>query len=92
LNATLLQNGFTQDAIILLTSLERRGDRTISDRIAGLPDAEAGEALRNETIAALSPLMRTLPPFVQQIVGRALMEEVNWPAVASRVKCPPDLN
>jgi hypothetical protein len=85
-------SGFTQDAIVLMTTGEESNVRMIAKRIAGCPDEEAGEMLRSDTFAALTPLMKTLPAFVQQIVARAILEEVDWTAVAARVKCPPEMN
>lgn len=87
-----MHNGFTSDVITLLTRCEsERLPAAATAREIG-DDEAVGRELCRALIAGLSPTMINLPPFIQQIVGRALMEEVDWKAVAVRIKCPPELN
>lgn len=87
-------NGFTRDVITLLTAPERSGSPQLREAMLTLDGSltEKGTFLRENLIEVLSPIMLTTPPFVQQIVARALVDHVDWAAVARRAQVSPEEN
>lgn len=71
--------GFTGDVITLLSIGGKSGAREILKLVH---DESVGAFLRDGIIASLTPSVQKLPAFAQQILGRALMEHVDWDAVA----------
>lgn len=71
--------GFTGDVITLLSI----GDKAQAREILKLVDGEPlPDFIRNGIVMSLAPSVQKLPAFAQQILGRALMEHVDWNAVA----------
>lgn len=81
------QDNFTGDVIALLTYRDRQQVRELLADAGGDP-----EMIRESLIAVLSPIMNRCPAFVQQICARALMEHVDWQAVADAVLTDPEMN
>jgi hypothetical protein len=81
--------GFTADVITLLTIGERRNQ--IRPLVGGVKGDRA-EFLRSAIIDVLSPIMRPLPAFVQQVVARAIVDHVDWQTVAAVVATNPEEN
>ena len=82
-------DSFTGDVAALM----RIGGRhKLDDAIRGVPRDELPEFLRRGLIETLAPIMLETPPFVQQVVGRALMEHVDWAVVATMAATNPEAN
>ena len=85
---TTVVDGFTHD-VLTLVGLRAEGAKTIRDTLNNIEkrggDIEArAEFLKSTLLSALAEDMVTAPPFVQQIVARALVDHVDWQAVAIR--------
>jgi hypothetical protein len=90
---TVNKSGFTDDVISFVTMGEKMGSTTIRDAVRNVEDPEMKvEMIRNSLVLVLSPIMSVMPPFIQQIVGRAFMEYVDWKAVVSRIETNPEDN
>lgn len=82
-------DSFTGDVAALM----RLGGRhKLDEAIRAVPRDELPEFLRRGLIETLAPIMLETPPFVQQIVGRALMEHVDWQTVAAMTATNPEAN
>jgi hypothetical protein len=81
--------GFTKDVITLLTIGGRSSElRPILEDVSG----DLPAFIRSGVVDSLAPIMRTLPPFVQQVVARALVDHVDWQTVAAVVATNPEEN
>lgn len=82
-------DGFTGDVVALILC----GDK--SERLNLLrqvDDEPISEFLKRGVILSLSPIMQSVPPFVAQVVGLALMEHVDWDEVALWAMTDPEAN
>jgi hypothetical protein len=89
INAT---DDFTGDTITLVTG--QSGAKMIRETFRDLINEEgrSAEVVREAIVDCLSPIMRRLPPYVQQITARVLMEHVDWDAVAAAILTDPEMN
>ncbi len=93
---TAVVDGFTSDVLTLIT-LRKEGADAIRDGLnqiesrGGDLEVRAGY-LQTTLMGVLSEYMVKTPPFVQQIVARALMEHVDWKEVASRMSINVEAN
>lgn len=87
-------NGFTRDVMKLMTAPERSGSARLREAMLMVDGdmADKGQFLREGLIEVLAPIMLSTPPFVQQIVARALVDHVDWTAVARRAQVLPEEN
>lgn len=87
-------NGFTRDVIALLTAPEKSGSGRLRETMLEVDGdlGAKGAFLRENVIEVLAPIMLKTPPFVQQIVARALVDHVDWSAVARRAQVSPEEN
>ena len=78
-------DGVTQDVITLL-SLNKPGGvpRSLRDVLRAIPADKRAEFLRGSVACVLAPFMIQNPPFVQSIVARVIMEQVDWNTVIER--------
>lgn len=81
--------GFTADVLVLLNA-GNRGEqlRPILSDVKG----DLAAFIRSGLIDSLAPIMVKLPPFVQQVVARALIEHVDWETVAEVISTNPEEN
>jgi hypothetical protein len=92
-NTTINKSGFTDDVISFVTTGERLGSTVIRDAVRKIEDPKAKVAMiQRAMIDVVSPFMALMPPFIQQIVGRAFMEHVDWQAVIDRIQISPEDN
>jgi len=87
-------NDFTDDFLVLATcgpKKNREGLRKALRNIDGT-NAERGELVRQILIEEVAPLMRKMPPIIQQIVGRVFMECVDWERMAATICVDPQEN
>lgn len=80
-------SGFTSDVITLLTANE-----VTADFVRLVDREELPDFLRDGLIASLAPFVQKLPAFAQQLLGRALVDHVDWATVAQVVSTRQDLN
>jgi len=85
---TAVIDGFTRD-VITLVGMRADGAKLIRDTMNNIErnggDIEArAEFLKTTLLGVLAEDMVKVPPFVQQIVARALVDHVDWRAVAIR--------
>lgn len=71
--------GFTGDVITLLSIGGKDKAREI---VKGVDFESLPNFIRNGIISSLMPSVSEAPDFAQQLLGRALMEHVDWAAVA----------
>lgn len=91
--ATPVIGGFTQDIISLITIAGSSGSREMREAVQRLESPEErANLLREGLISVLSPHMKTMPLFVQQIVARAILDHVDWDAVVDRLLVIPENN
>lgn len=86
-------DGFTQDVITLVTIPGNPHTPRIREAISRLSSTEERVAyLRLGLVEVLTPYMNGIPPFVQSIVARALLDYVDWDAVVDRMMTIPENN
>jgi hypothetical protein len=93
---TAVVDGFTSDVLTLIT-LRKEGADAVRDGLNQIEsrggDLEVrAQYLQTTLMGVLSEYMVKTPPFVQQVVARALMEHVDWKEVASRVSVNVEAN
>jgi hypothetical protein len=74
-----MTDNFTGDVIALLTCGLKAARLEI---LRAVPRDELPKFIRAGIVESLAPEMLKTPAFVQQIVARALIEHVDWDAVA----------
>lgn len=84
-----IQDGFTGDVIALIGVGNPDERRAILRQV---DDEPLGQFIRNGIVMSLTPFMQKAPAFVAQIVGRALMEHVDWDEVAEWAMTDPEAN
>jgi hypothetical protein len=85
--------GFTQDVISLVTIAGNPGSQRMRQMVRDIQSPEErAKFLREGLVDVLSPVMQKTPPFVQQIVARAIVDHVDWDAVAKRLLVVPENN
>lgn len=84
------QDNFTGDVVALL--LYGGQARQVRFALRAMGGERLPEAIKDCLIDVMSPLMRACPPFVQQICARALVDHVDWQAVADAVLADPEMN
>lgn len=72
--------GFTSDVMTLIRMSGKDKAREILREVDG---DELPEFIRDGIIESLKPSAQKLPAFAQQLLGRALVEHVDWGAVAA---------
>lgn len=82
-------DNFTGDVIDLL-AVGGKDDRLRILR--SVKDTPLPEFVRAGVWSSLVPFMESAPPFVRQIVARALTEHVDWEAVAEWAVTDPEAN
>jgi hypothetical protein len=89
---TPVVDGFTQDVITLVTISDEEGCKKVRETIGSYDPEVRAELLRNTLMAVMAPFMVMSPPFVQSIVARVLMDNVDWDAVVDRLLTVPENN
>lgn len=87
--------GFTSDVMVLLgaNDPERRKKSREIFLEASLKDGEnLKDFIRSGLCTSLYPHLADQPGFVKQVVARALMDEVDWDAVAAWAVADPEAN
>lgn len=82
-------DNFTGDVIALLEC----GDKQQRLQIMRLVrDEPLPDFIRSGVVASLYPFMENAPGFVRQVVARALVDHVDWTAVAEWAVTDPEAN
>jgi hypothetical protein len=91
INAT---DDFTGDTITLMTNpgTSKKVRDSLRAALKKCRDEPAPDCIRECLFEALAPVMVPLPPYVQQITARVLMEHVDWDAVAAAILTDPEMN
>jgi hypothetical protein len=85
---------FTDDFLTMAlaqSNKNRDGLRKSLRNIDGT-NAERGALVQAILIEEVAPLMRRLPPIIQQIVGRVFVECVDWERLAATICTNPEEN
>lgn len=85
-------DGFTQDVITLVTIAGNCGNDKMREAVRNQPEEIRAEFLRDTLMTTLSPLMVIMPPFVQSMMARAIMDNVDWETVVERLLTIPENN
>ena len=95
MKAPIMANSdFTDDFLTMAlgqSKKNREGLRKSLRNIDGT-NAERGELVQSILIEEVAPIMRRLPPIIQQIVGRVFVECVDWERLAATICTNPEEN
>lgn len=83
-------DGFTKDVLVLMR--EGRFKDKLRETALQVPPENRPAFLQEGLIHILAPYMASMPSFLQSIVARAIMENVDWGVVAERVSTVPENN
>jgi hypothetical protein len=84
-------DGFTQDVITLMSVAGSFNDK-LRKAVGNQEPEVRAEFLRDTLMVTLSPIMQIMPPFVQSIMVRAIVDSVDWKAVVERLLTIPENN
>ena len=91
---SVTRGDFTDDFLMMAlgqSKKNRNGLRKALRNIDGT-NADRGALVQSILIEEVAPLMRGMPPIIQQICGRVFVECVDWERLASNICVDPEEN
>jgi hypothetical protein len=95
MKAPIVSNSdFTDDFLVMALGQSKKNRNGLRKSLRDIDgtDADRGALVQSILIEEVAPLMRGMPPIIQQICGRVFMECVDWERLAATICTDPEEN